>query len=108
MLTSSTYFAGATFGWNDAIIWGTIRSNASASGSVRKPGRPHILRWYTQVETTPIAKGLLESWVKARSNADKSRKVKREEGHIEAELKNAVPGKVVVRFGALTEVLSSC
>lgn len=36
--------------------------------------------------------------MKARSNMDKGKKVKRAEV-IEAELPNAVPGKVVVRFG---------
>ncbi|EJT50244.1 glutamate-tRNA ligase [Trichosporon asahii var. asahii CBS 2479] len=64
---------------------------------MRKPGRPHLLRWYNQVESLPILKKLLESFTKARSDADKARKNKRTE-HIEAELPNAVPGKVVVRF----------
>ncbi|WOO84936.1 putative glutamate--tRNA ligase, cytoplasmic [Vanrija pseudolonga] len=96
-LAYRTYFNGSTFGHNDALIWGTIRSNSSAAGSIKRPGRPHLLRWYTQVETLPIPRQLLDSFNKARSDADKNKKVKRTEV-VEAELPNVGKEGVVVRF----------
>lgn len=96
-LAYRTYFGGVQVGYNDALIWGLIRSNKSAAGSVKIPGRPHLARWYTQFETQDLPKNIAESFNKARSDMDKGKKVKRQEV-IEAVLPNAVEGKVVVRF----------
>jgi glutamyl-tRNA synthetase len=104
-----TYFAGSSFGFGDAVIWGTIRANASAVGSMKKPGRPHLARWFTHAETLPIPRGALESFVKARTDLEKGKKAKRIES-VDVVLPNAVPGKVVVRFGQSSShtPISSC
>ena len=93
-----TYFAGSQFGFGDALIWGTIRGNASAVGSMKKPGRPHLARWYTHVETLPVPRAALESFTKAKSDMERGKKAKRVDS-VDVVLPNAVPGKVVVRFG---------
>jgi glutamyl-tRNA synthetase len=67
---------------------------------MKKPGRPHLARWYTHIETLPALRSALDSAFKARSDADKGKKVKRMET-VEVALPNAVVGKVVVRFGEL-------
>jgi glutamyl-tRNA synthetase len=102
MLTRSrTYFAGAQFGFGDALIWGTIRGNVAAVGSMKKPGRPHLARWYNHVETLPVPRAALESFTKAKSDMERGKKAKRTES-VDVVLPNAVPGKVVVRFGRST------
>lgn len=102
MLTRSrTYFAGAQFGFGDALIWGTIRGNVAALGSMKKPGRPHLARWYNHVETLPVPRAALESFTKAKSDMERGKKAKRVES-VDVVLPNAVPGKVVVRFGEFT------
>ena len=93
-----TYFAGAQFGFGDALIWGTIRGNVAAVGSMKKPGRPHLARWYNHVETLPVPRAALESFTKAKSDMERGKKAKRTES-VDVVLPNAVPGKVVVRFG---------
>ena len=104
-----TFFAGSKLGMNDCIIWGTIRcgfrfgsplriANNSAIGSIRKPGRPHLSRWFSHIESLAVPRHALDSWTKARGDAEKARKVKRVES-VEVVLPNAIPGKVVVRFG---------
>jgi glutamyl-tRNA synthetase len=77
-----------------------IAGNSSAAGSMKKPGRPHLSRWYSHIETLDIPRQALESFQKAKSDADKGKKAKRLET-VEVVLPNAVPGKVVVRFGEL-------
>ncbi|WVR08947.1 glutamate-tRNA ligase [Kwoniella sp. DSM 27419] len=96
-LAYRTYFAGPKFGFGDATIWGTIRGSNSAIGSVKKPGRPHLSRWFNHVESLPVPQGALECYRQARSEMDKGKKVKRLET-IDVVLPNAVKGKVVVRF----------
>lgn len=85
-------------------------ANSSAIGSTKKPGRPHLTRWYNHVESLPIPKAALESINKAKNDLEKSKKVKRMET-VEVVLPNAVPGKVVVRFGesgSCSAVMSAC
>lgn len=99
------------------MIWGTLRcesapdfcdirssadrsANTSAIAIAKKPGRPHLTRWYTHVETLPVPKGALDSYNKAKIDHDKGKKRKRTET-VEVVLPNAVKGKVVVRFGQL-------
>lgn len=55
-------------------------------------------RWYSHVETLPVPKGALESFVKAKTEMERGKKAKRIES-VDVVLPNAVPGKVVVRFG---------
>lgn len=74
---------------------------------MKKPGRPHLSRWMSHVETLDVPRQALESFMKARSDLDKGKKAKRMET-VEVVLPNAVKGKVVVRFGELrTPLLSS-
>ncbi|OCF43000.1 glutamate-tRNA ligase [Kwoniella heveanensis CBS 569] len=96
-LAYRTYFAGPKFGFGDATIWGTIRGNSSAIGSIKKPGRPHLARWFNHVETLPVPIAALEAFRQARSEMDKGKKIKRLET-VDVVLPNAVKGKVVVRF----------
>ncbi|KAL7421275.1 glutamate--tRNA ligase [Cryptotrichosporon argae] len=96
-LAYRTYFAGQSFGFGDCVIWGTIRSNASAAGSIKKPGRPHLLRWWNHVDQHSACRAALAAMAKAKSEVDKGKKAKRTET-IEIVLPNAVQGKVVVRF----------
>jgi len=70
----------------------------SALGAIKKPGRPHLARWWTHVESLPTAKKAVESFNKARTEMEKSKKQKRTES-VEVVLPNATVGKVVVRFG---------
>ena len=65
---------------------------------MKKPGRPHLARWYSHVETLPIPRAALESFTKAKSDMERGKKAKRTES-VDVVLPNAVPGKVVVRFG---------
>jgi glutamyl-tRNA synthetase len=67
-------------------------------GSIKKPGRPHLSRWWAQVESLPVPKKAIESFNEARKEMERSKKVKRTES-VEVVLPNAVVGKVVVRFG---------
>ncbi|KAK6906152.1 glutamate-tRNA ligase [Kwoniella mangroviensis CBS 8507] len=96
-LAYRTYFAGSKFGFGDAIIWGTIRGNTSAIGSIKKPGRPHLARWFNHVETLSVPQNALKTFQQARSEMDKGKKTKRLET-VDVVLPNAVKGKVVVRF----------
>ncbi|ORX39158.1 putative glutamate-tRNA ligase [Kockovaella imperatae] len=96
-LAYRTYFAGPRFGFGDCIIWGTIKSNNPALGAIRKPGRPHLLRWYNHVNALPIPKQVHQMHEEARKEMEKGKRVKRTES-VEVVLPNAVPGKVVVRF----------
>ncbi|ODN81138.1 glutamate-tRNA ligase [Cryptococcus amylolentus CBS 6039] len=96
-LAYRTYFAGPKFGFGDATIWGTIRGNNSAIGSIKKPGRPHLQRWFTHVETLDVPQQSLKTFSQAKSEQEKGKKTKRLES-VDVVLPNAVKGKVVVRF----------
>jgi glutamyl-tRNA synthetase len=74
--------------------------NSSALGAIRKPGRPHLTRWFSHVDTLPVPRAVVEHANKARSDLEKGKKAKRTES-VDVVLPNAVPGKVVVRFGEL-------
>ena len=74
--------------------------NVPAIGAMRKPGRPHLSRWAAFAETVPAVKSANEQALKARSDLEKGKKAKRTEV-VDVVLPNAVPGKVVVRFGEL-------
>ena len=80
-------------------------ANTSALGAVKKPGRPHLLRWFTHVETLPAPRTAVESYTEAKRDLDKGKKAKRVES-VDVVLPNAVPGKVVVRFGELSSGLA--
>lgn len=67
-------------------------------GSLKKPGRPHLARWYYHVETLPIPRSALDKYTKAKSEMERGKKAKRTES-VDVVLPNAIPGKVVVRFG---------
>jgi glutamyl-tRNA synthetase len=71
---------------------------------MKKPGRPHLARWYSHVETLPIPKSALESFLKAKIEMEKGKKAKRTES-VDVVLPNAVPGKVVVRFGGYKSMI---
>ncbi|ORY33131.1 tRNA synthetases class I, catalytic domain-domain-containing protein [Naematelia encephala] len=96
-LAYRTYFAGPKFGFGDCVIWGTIRSNTPALGAIKKPGRPHISRWFAHVEALAVPKQASEMAFEAKRDLEKGKKAKRVES-VEVVLPNAVPGKVVVRF----------
>ncbi|WVO15567.1 glutamate-tRNA ligase [Cryptococcus depauperatus] len=96
-LAYRTFFSASTFSFNDALIWGTIRGSNSAIGSIKKPGRPHLARWFNHVESLPVPKQALELHRQAKSEMDKGKKTKRLES-VDVVLPNAVKGKVVVRF----------
>lgn len=76
--------------------------NTSAIGSLKKPGRPHLSRWFNHADSLPVTRSVLEQAAKARSDLDKGKKAKRIES-VDVVLPNAVPGKVVVRFGKLAD-----
>ena len=80
--------------------------NSTAAGGIRKPGRPHLLRWYSHVESLDIPRSILDSLNKAKVEAEKAKKVKRTET-VEVVLPNAVPGKVVVRFGSSLSIFAT-
>ena len=65
---------------------------------MRKPGRPHLSRWAAFADTVPAIKTAVDQASKARSDLEKGKKAKRTEV-VDVVLPNAVPGKVVVRFG---------
>lgn len=67
---------------------------------MKRPGRPHLSRWAAHADTVPAIKTALEQAFKARSDLEKGKKAKRTEV-VDVVLPNAVPGKVVVRFGEL-------
>ncbi len=75
-----------------------MTGNSSAIGAIKKPGRPHLSRWFNHVETLPIPRSALDSAVEAKKDVEKGKKAKRTES-VDVVLPNAVPGKVVVRFG---------
>lgn len=69
---------------------------------MKKPGRPHLARWYNHVETQDVPRTALEMAFKARVEMDKGKKAKSTES-VDVTLVNAIPGKVVVRFGELCD-----
>lgn len=71
---------------------------------MKKPGRPHLSRWFNHVETQHVPRTVLEMAAKSRADMDKGKKAKRTET-VDVVLPNAIPGKVVVRFG---ELCSTC
>ncbi|WVQ77833.1 hypothetical protein IAR50_007527 [Cryptococcus sp. DSM 104548] len=81
-LAYRTYFADPNFGYGDATIWGTIRGNNFAIGTIKKPGRPHLQRWFTHVETLDVPQQALRTFSQS----------------VDVVLPNVVKGKVVVRF----------
>jgi len=93
--TESVSFPLSPLPYTDEVI---PIANNSALGAIKKPGRPHLSRWFTHVETLPVPRAALDSFSEARRELDKGRKVKRTET-VDVVLPNAVPGKVVVRFG---------
>lgn len=72
--------------------------NSSAVGAIKKPGRPHLARWWNHVEALDVPKKAIESSNEAKKDWEKHKKVKRTES-VEVVLPNATVGKVVLRFG---------
>jgi glutamyl-tRNA synthetase len=65
---------------------------------MKKPGRPHLARWFNHVEMLDIPRSATDMVMKARADKDKGVKAKRTEA-VDVALVNATVGKVVVRFG---------
>lgn len=98
-LALRTYFAGHKIGAGDLQIWGTIKSSTRAIGLLKQNKHVHLSRWFNHVDALPATIAVVKGLFDAKSQSTKAAKQQADKaGTVSAELKNAVPGKVVVRF----------
>lgn len=99
-LALRTFLAGPVrLGVADCITYGTLRSSVKALGVLKQGKHVHLARWYAHIDALPETIAVIKGLFDAKSTSTKAAKVeKNKAGTVDAELKGAVKGKVVVRF----------
>lgn len=98
-LALRTFLAGRQPGFNDFKIWASIKASLKALGVLKQNKHVHLTRWYNYIDALPATQEIVTGLFNSKSQTAKSAKAEtKKAGTVEAELPNAVEGKVTVRF----------
>ncbi|KDR81710.1 hypothetical protein GALMADRAFT_221575 [Galerina marginata CBS 339.88] len=94
-LAFRTFLVGHDVSAADWVVWGSMKGNIKILGLIKNNKHPHLLRWYSYLDSLESTQTLLADLVSAK--ADRTRSNKTAAGFALG-LPNAVEGQVVTRF----------
>lgn len=98
-LALRTFLAGRSAGFNDFKIWASIKASLKAIGVLKQNRHVHLTRWYNYIEALPATQDIVTGLFNSKNQTAKNAKAEtKKAGTVEAELPNAVEGKVTLRF----------
>ncbi|KAK0450308.1 glutamyl-tRNA synthetase [Desarmillaria tabescens] len=90
-----TFLSGHTLTTSDWIIWGALRGNIKCRGLLRDGGHPHLLRWFSYIESLSVTQRALSLLSTARAQKLRSSRIP---SGFALGLPHAIDGQVVTRF----------
>ncbi|KAF8590002.1 glutamate-tRNA ligase [Ramaria rubella] len=94
-ITFRTFLIGNDVTAADWAVWGALKSSTKVAGILKNNNHPHLLRWFSHLESFETTQDALARLNEARSSKAKSNKTA---GSFALGLPGAVDGKVVTRF----------
>ncbi|TDL29172.1 glutamate-tRNA ligase [Rickenella mellea] len=95
-LALRTFLVGHELSVADWLVWGSIKGSLKPLGVMKGGKHPHLLRWYTYIETLDSTQSILSELADARSRGVKSKS--HTASSFTLGLQDAVRGQVVTRF----------
>ncbi|KAJ7074159.1 glutamate-tRNA ligase [Mycena amicta] len=93
--TYRTFLIGHDISSADWMLWGAIKGNSRISGILKNNNHPHLLRWFSHIDSLETAQAVYANLVAAKANKARSTKTA---ASFALGLANAEDGKVVTRF----------
>ncbi|KAM6500428.1 tRNA synthetases class I (E and Q), catalytic domain containing protein [Amanita muscaria] len=94
-LTFRTFLVNQDPSTTDWMVWGVLKGNIKAIGVLKNNQHPHLLRWFTFLETLPCTQGALTDLANAKASKARSNKTA---AGFALGLQDAKKGAVVTRF----------
>ncbi|KIM79723.1 hypothetical protein PILCRDRAFT_823268 [Piloderma croceum F 1598] len=94
-LAFRTYLIGHDITAADWILWGSLKGNVKIVGLLKNNQHPHLLRWFTHLESLESTQTVLTSLTEAKASKARSNKTA---ASFALGLPNAKEGEVVTRF----------
>ncbi|KZP21171.1 glutamate-tRNA ligase [Athelia psychrophila] len=94
-LTLRTYLIGHDITAADFILWGSLKGNVKIIGLLKNNKHPHLLRWFSHIESLESTQAALLRLTEAKSTKARTNKTA---ASFALGLQNAEEGKVVTRF----------
>ncbi|KAJ7219583.1 glutamate-tRNA ligase [Mycena pura] len=94
-LTYRTFLVGHDVTTADWMLWGAIKGNGRISGLLKNNNHPHLLRWFSHLDSLDCVQTALTSLAAAKATKARSTKTA---ASFALGLANAEDGKVVTRF----------
>ncbi|CCM00500.1 uncharacterized protein FIBRA_02534 [Fibroporia radiculosa] len=94
-LAFRTFLVGHDISGADWIVWGALKGSVKIVGLLKNNKHPHLLRWYSHLESLETTQLALASLSEAKSSKARSNKTA---ASFALGLQNAVDGQVVTRF----------
>ncbi|KAF5380883.1 hypothetical protein D9615_004122 [Tricholomella constricta] len=94
-LAFRTFLVGHTISAADWIVWGSLKGSIKILGLLKNNHQPHLLRWFTHLDTLQETQAALAELAAAKANKLRSNKTA---AGFALGLQDAVDGQVVTRF----------
>ncbi|PPR01475.1 hypothetical protein CVT26_015098 [Gymnopilus dilepis] len=94
-LAFRTFLVGHDITAADWVVWGALKGNIKILGLLKNNQHPHVLRWFSHLDSLKSTQTLLADIVSAKANKARSNKTA---AGFALGLQNAVDGQVVTRF----------
>ncbi|KAF9052843.1 glutamate-tRNA ligase [Panaeolus papilionaceus] len=94
-LAFRTFLVGHTISAADWTIWGSIKGNIKVVGLLKNNQHPHLLRWFSYLDSLTSTQQLLAEITSAKANKARSNKTA---AGFALGLQDAIDGQVVTRF----------
>ncbi|KAG6844928.1 hypothetical protein H0H87_002412 [Tephrocybe sp. NHM501043] len=95
ILAFRTFLVGHSMTSADWIVWGALKGSIKILGLLKNNQHPHILRWFTYLDSLKETQAALTELAAAKANKARSNKTA---AGFALGLQNAVDGQVVTRF----------
>ncbi|KAF8211869.1 glutamate-tRNA ligase [Mycena galopus ATCC 62051] len=93
--TYRTFLVGHEITTADWMLWGAMKGNSRIPGLLKNNNQPHLLRWFSHLESLDCIQGALASLTTAKASKARSNKTA---AGFALGLAGAEDGKVVTRF----------
>ncbi|TFK42481.1 glutamate-tRNA ligase [Crucibulum laeve] len=94
-LSLRTFLVGHEITGADWIVWGSLKGNIKAVGLLKNNQHPHLLRWYSHLESLKTTQTVLAELTSAKATKARSNKTA---AGFALGLQGATDGQVVTRF----------
>ncbi|KAF8636577.1 hypothetical protein AX17_003388 [Amanita inopinata Kibby_2008] len=94
-LSFRTFLVDHVISSADWMVWGVLKGNIKVIGLLKNNQHPHLLRWFTYLESLPCTQGALADLANVKANKARSNKTA---AGFALGLQDAKMGEVITRF----------